>query len=805
MLHCCSNQNHPRTRWFAWILVWVGIAIGSTPYVHANPFQEKDDALDLRIVEQEPFDRIHLDELNDFRVLAVDPIKFEGLGATESIDPEDMDGHLEFTMPDLPGSRYGVPWANIVRVERYVEIVRKRLDLAMDQGRFDLAFRMISVLERRELRHLKKWLRGKMDACLEGDGAQQLAKGDYMSALFAFEALYTRNRNYRAEDSRPILEWISECIDAILQEKKETGQLIKVRTMLASFRGEYQQRLGPLFEKWDEVVNEMLRYERDQVVALLAEGDSRGAHTAVRRLIKLAPDSAEYHQLLADVLNKFPVVFVGVTQPALSADIRRLDNWAARRAGELTRQWLLQFVGLGDEGGTYSFPQGTVRRVDDQGLVYEFRFTDQLAPGVSPLSSFDLSNRLFDLADGKSPDCYLPWRRIVESIAISNDENRSVIVRLTSPHLRPESLLTSPLIPFHVLEEGTSDGKYRQIEKSAEESVFELNPTNGVRDGAQYPQVIEQTFANTGEATDALLRGEVDLVDRVLPGDIKRIKKDPDLIVRPYLVPTVHFLVPNRRTDFMKRDQFRRALQFAMNRNEILNDVFTGGQQIEGYEILTGPFPLGSDSSSELSYAYDTKIKPRDFSTKLAIVLIEHCKSLIKAKLERDMVINPVVEIPTLILAYPNTGSVESACRAIAAHWKRLDVEVELRALPPGVSRPDDDEWDILYCEVQIQEPLADAHQIFGENGLVKTVDPTILQALRVLDRTNTWTKAGTALRRIHQQASNNLAIFPLWQIPEYYAYQKNLINVGNELTYLYQHVDRWKIGSSETSTEQER
>jgi len=117
-----------------------------------------------------------------------------------------------------------------------------------------------------------------------------------------------------------------------------------------------------------------------------------------------------------------------------------------------------------------------------------------------------------------------------------------------------------------------------------------------------------------------------------------------------------------------------------------------------------------------------------------------------------------------------------------------------LRPLPPGVTFPDDDDYDLVYVETQMQEPLVDAYRLFGRNGLARVSDPTIEQALRNLDRAYSWAKVSDALHRVHQQSANNLSILPLWQVVDHYAYRKNVFNVGSNIVYLYENLDEWRV-----------
>jgi len=107
---------------------------------------------------------------------------------------------------------------------------------------------------------------------------------------------------------------------------------------------------------------------------------------------------------------------------------------------------------------------------------------------------------------------------------------------------------------------------------------------------------------------------------------------------------------------------------------------------------------------------------------------------------------------------------------------------------------PPDDEWDFLYYEMAMQEPLTDTDRLFGPEGLVKNLSAPVQQSVRTLGYADSWQLAGRTLRQLHRQIRNDVSILPLWQLKEHYAYRENVLGIGTNLIHLYQNVDDWKI-----------
>ncbi len=65
--------------------------------------------------------------------------------------------------------------------------------------------------------------------------------------------------------------------------------------------------------------------------------------------------------------------------------------------------------------------------------------------------------------------------------------------------------------------------------------------------------------------------------------------------------------------------------------------------------------------------------------------------------------------------------------------------------------------------------------------------------ALRKLDTARNWREVRSRLRDIHRVVHNDVAVIPLWQTVNYFAYRKSLKNVGDRLISLYQNVEQWE------------
>ena len=74
-----------------------------------------------------------------------------------------------------------------------------------------------------------------------------------------------------------------------------------------------------------------------------------------RQANRVLANRDEALQIYEEVVDRFPIVFVGVTNDSTGADPLRLDLWGGRRVGRLTMRSVVEFAGMSDDGGHYEF------------------------------------------------------------------------------------------------------------------------------------------------------------------------------------------------------------------------------------------------------------------------------------------------------------------------------------------------------------------------------------------------------------------------------------------------------------------
>ena len=778
MLYFTDSLNNRRYWPITICIAWLMLGFSAPGFA-----QVKDK---IPLIEREPFDLIQLDDVNGNVEIEIKPLK--------NPLPKDLptQGFLIFEAAKLSDDRLQVPYNNIVAYASFNDMLQAEANKHIRNEDYGKAFRnLIYIYDHGGKKDPS--INRTIQNLLFRDGAKNYLAGNYELALAIFQDIYDRDKDFKVPGvSRQPLDLILDCRDKNIATIFEAGSYNQVRAAILELELQYKDPAGKIVEKWEQ---ELLKLSDDllsEARRLAASGDGKGAHLMVRRASSIVPDNPAASKLLQEILQKFPIVFVGVSQRSESGNPLSLDNWGERRIGKLTRRSVVEFAGPGDEGGKYEFLNGSITPMDDDGFYFRLTIDpDSYQFATPPINAYSLSRKMLARGSVRSEEYNIPFAKTVASIEIEDENN--VVVQLNRAFVKPESLFQFLYEPIDSTV-GQNNGPYVVTDVDSQVAIFEKNPAYNDIEGFQHPQIIEWKYRSESEAATALIAGEIDAIDRVNPADLSRLQETAGIEVDSYIVPTVHMLVPNVRNPFTEDRSFRNGLKQGINREIILSDVICGGNEVSGCEIISGPFPIGTEENDQLSYGYNLNVIPQSFNDRLGMVL---ARVIYEAQISlqlRQGVENPQVEFPTLVLAYPDESIPEIACTNIQQMWESMGLKVVLRPLESGNVLPPDDDWDFLYYQIMMEEPLVNADRLFGRRGIVKSVGATIEQNMQKLGYSSSWREAGNALRRIHRQVVNDVAIIPLWQIKEHFAYRDHLKGIGKTPVHLYQQVEQWKI-----------
>ena len=585
------------------------------------------------------------------------------------------------------------------------------------------------------------------------------AKKRHDEAIILLDQVFQQN-----PDRRGLSQAMTLIYNKVVEAQITNKDYARARQILDTAKEKYGDRLDAVRDNWSSKLSAIAESELTKARNALAAGELKSAFEAVRRGASIWPDADGVADLTNEITSRYPLARVAVDQLSLESSSRQIDNWAAYRTSKLTSRNFVEFVGVSSEGGEFRSDFVAVETADDRKQV-----------------TLDLSS----LSQANGPDGYDLAKQLLratneESLAYEPDLGESidqvsvldvfkVQLQLRKPHLLAASLLERTIQPTERVQ------LFRQPKIEGAEARYYAN--GNAPTPAKFREIVEIKFDVGSQAVVALEQNDVDVVDRVFPAYVARLVANPELAVGTYRIPTLHMLALNFERPILANRTFRRAITYAINRQQILQQEILAGKKLSGCTVISGPIPIGRSEDDALGYAYDNSIVPRIYDPRVALTLKEIALREIS-----------LTDNTALKLVHPPSETARIACQRISKSLAAIGVECEVKELEKNASA---DEWDVRYTEVALREPLVDVHRLFGAGGLIQHNSSHVRLALRSLSDGETWEVARQRLRLIHNLTHDELVVIPLWQITEHFAY-RNIDGIGRDPVSLYQNVNRW-------------
>ena len=732
-------------------------------------------AADKPFYEQEPYDIVVLNDTARTQV-KVSPLEFPGGKVPAAPKANEK---IRLRRFDDPDEEYDVAWRDIFAIKLFDQLVLEQARKLVAERKFNDAFDYYGFL-RQEYPKAAGLDEAIADFLYE-EAKDWQRKRKYENALALLHTLYDR------QPLRPGLEGAIAAATAKLIDNYVTaGDYASVRRLVRTVRNEFPS--GAAAPRFEQQMNERAVKVVTEGRAALVANDPQRALALARRALAIWPKADGAAQLATEAFDAFPHVVVGVTSPYSPAQIEPLTEWTARRDRRLLERRLFEFTGYGADGGEYTCPFG-------QGEITELGrgFDIQLTPNIpwqhgDTLTGFTLARRLLALAHPERQDYHLHWAAACRSIGVRSSD--TVSIQFREPQLAPAAMLTvSPVEAGSELP--ASIVPYTIRENAGERLTLVVAEQYFARRATQPQGIIEQRFTTRAEAVEALRLGEITMIDRLPPSQVAAVRTTPGLTVEPYSVPTVHCLVPNLARPFLRDRGFRRALVYGINRQKILAEQILKRQPLAGCEVVSGPFSKGAGLSDPAGYAYEDDLAPRPYEPRLALTLAAVALRQVArgdaGKAEQ------VTELPTLTLAHPADDIVRIACKAIQQDLELVNLKIELREIPLGQPTQLSESDDLLYVELAVAEPLVEAQRLLGEGGIIGNASTYMSLVLRHVMTATGWNEARQALHDLHRLTYDDVAVVPLWQITEHFAYHTSLSGVASRPASLFQAVEAWE------------
>ncbi|HZL90910.1 MAG TPA: ABC transporter substrate-binding protein [Pirellulaceae bacterium] len=737
-----------------------------------------------------PYDLITTSKAFNNEVYQVEPIPFTNREVPTM--PKPTDKLIVRRLNDDQQSE--IQWFNIERIDLYEDILLAEANQLVRDAKLDDAFDYFHYLQ--DVYPRTKGLGASHQNYLYLCVADARKRDAYDEALAVAEALYQRNPNFHGSSSSPpLMDEIGQLTDHILDVYVKKDDFRSAKTLLKRLESRYG-RDAAFTRSWRQKLSEIAARHRDEASRHLADGRFVEAYDACAAMIAVWPEVEGGPELAAEIARRYPLVIVGVAQPALAHDGRSLADSAARRTGRLIERRLMEFAGLGPEGGTYNSPFATFSVSDDQlQLTFQMK-SAQIAASHGGVTGFDVARHLLELADPASPEYQPQLARLLDRVEVRKVDQ--VVAELKVPHVLPQAFLqTSYDSTPNVGAPGVNgSGPYFVLLKDEKVARFTRNDRYAMFASGQPAEIMERFYDDSKRGILALERGEVDVLDEVFPGDVPELKANRDIVVGRYSIPTIHFLTIARRHPYLTNRTFRRALAYGSDREAILRTSLlklpANAASPPGYRVISAPFPAPVSAGDSTAYGYDDAITPRTFNPWLALVLKAVAANELKSQYEKQEKKAPV--LTPLTLGHPADEISRIACRILARQWKAIGIETKTVEFPPGIFVDQKEECDLVYTHAATWEPIVDAGRLLAPGGLSPADNTYVSLMLRRVESAKDWIDARRALRDLHRQLHEDVTVLPLWQTFDYYAWRQSVQGLRDGQASLYETVDQWKV-----------
>jgi hypothetical protein len=192
------------------------------------------------------------------------------------------------------------------------------------------------------------------------------------------------------------------------------------------------------------------------------------------------------------------------------------------------------------------------------------------------------------------------------------------------------------------------------------------------------------------------------------------------------------------------------------------------------------------------AYAYDDRIAPAPYDPVMAAILVRLAEQQLASAAEQRK--EPPPALGELVLAHPAGELPRFICKQIQTQWDLVGVKCRLRELPPGQTQVTDGDWDLLFAELFLLEPLVDLGRLLGDGGAFASSDPFVSLAVRKLSEVENWKDARSRLQELHRLLATDATLLPLWQLVDHFVCHRGVQGVRQQPVVFYQDVERWRV-----------
>ncbi len=698
--------------------------------------------------------------------------------------------YLPITLTEGEDREYKIHVRFVKEIVYFEDLMLRRIDQLLDDREVRQAYDLLTALDQRA----ESWagVVARRERLLSVEAAVKLDQGQPVHALALLEALHERNPKYSNLDVQ-----FGTVVERLLTASLEARDPRAARYYLRRLARRY-----PNHRVVKEGTAQLIQRTRDllaQAVTFERTGESAQAVDRAEEAARTWPDLAEVLPIYNRLAGRWQRLKVGVVDLPAADDGRSSTVLSAadRRRRQLTETPLFEPARLENKIVRYETQFFRDWEPTELGHSMLFRLRPYRSTSDSrPLvTAAGLAEALARRIEPRDAEYDARFAATVESLAVRSPFE--LTVRFRQVPLRPESLFAFPCSPFSgvqaALEPVSTDAANRAPAVAAtwpfglqsadqEKAVYRRSvPEPAGSSERHVSEIVELKFETCEKAIQALLRDEVSCLAHVTPWRIRSLQSRQEFFTQQYALPTTHLLQFNPHSRALTARTLRRALVYAIDRPQILRDVFLHEAPGKLGRLTSAPF-------ATTSYAYNRAVEPHKYDSALAYSLARSAQKELGD------------EFPPLRLVAPPDPDIQAAVKQILRQWKEAGIEAQLVS-PSAINLAAKNfgDWDVMYRTETLAEPLVDLWQFLAltpstETGALGHLPMWLRQELLKLDRVGDWPAAERLLRQLHRQFWAEAYLVPLWELEDVLVYRKNVRGVPERPVAPYQKIERWKV-----------
>ncbi len=618
-------------------------------------------------------------------------------------------------------------------------------------------------------------------------------------------------------NQKKVLLEVTKLLASVAKESLEAASTAD-KSLWAEKFTEVRKRLLLLDQQFpdSQEVKDLRKELSEKAAALVAEANKLKDPKAKKDLLETAqniyPQLPGLRDQLLQISNNYPILYVGVHDlpEKLSPALAYTDS--EKQVVELLFESLVKLRYRPDVGQRYEAGLAAgLPRLVPLGRQFELTRNAQWAAGKylsqvdgQAVTATDVRKTVQLLSDPNWPGRIPEWANLMAEGARIEEDNYHIGLTLRQGYLDPLSLMDFKVLPGSLdradnaefAKNPISSGPFRYKGKEGDHLVFVANSYYENRPGkAGLPHIREIHFFHSKEPGVDFAEGRLHLLLDLPSSKCQELATVKDVELRTLPNRRIYFLAVNHRRTPLKSQALRRALAFAINREQILDDCFRAGDK-KRHRALNGPYP-------PQSWPCNPEVPSELYKLDLAQHIANEAKDKDHVNLDNL----------TLTLKYPdNDPAVEKACELIRAQVQEAGIKLELQKLPPRELRrqvEDLQQYDLAYyhwdypSEAYWLWPLFDPQATGkgGQNFLGYRNDERLAE---LFGQAMIHREPGVVQERtheIHYRLYEQMPLIPLWQLDTHLAFHNTLTFRDSEAKpalpdplLIFTDVENWKL-----------